>query len=126
MTFDIVAVGGMVGFAVAAGWFLSMPRRADELRARLPKWVPKSVRGRGTDDEFFPFRRWTWTVLPAHWVSALLTSAIGGVVFTGMAIWFYIRGVGLFPVPTMLAIILLVQAARIVREVRAIRNALAR
>lgn len=122
MTFDIVSVAGIVGFATAAVYFLSKPRRADDLRARLPRWVPKSVRGRSTDDEFFPFRRWRWTVLPTHWFSALLTSVIGGLVFAVMAIWFYLRGVGLFPVPTILAIILLVQSARIVRKVSTLKG----
>jgi hypothetical protein len=122
VNFDVVSVAGIAGFAAAAVFFLSRPKRADDLRSRLPKWIPKRMRGRGTDDEFFPFRRWTWTVLPSHWVSALLTSVIGGMAFAVMAAWFYMRGVGLFPVPTILAMILLVQAARIMRKVVMIRS----
>ena len=118
MTFDIVSVAGIVGFATAAMYFLSKARRADDLRARLPKWI----RGRGTEDEFFPFRRWTWTVLPDHWVSALLTSVVGGIVFAALAVWFFMQSSGMVLMPALLAVFLLVHSVRIAGKVSTLKG----
>lgn len=87
MQIDLISAVGIASFFAAGVWFLSRPKRADDLRA----YLPKMLRGRGTEDPFYPFRRWTWSGVPSHWRSALITSVIAAFVFGAMAIWFSTR-----------------------------------
>ena len=82
MSFDVVSVSLLAG-SMSAVWFFSKAERAEKLRRRLPE----ALRGRGMEDPFYPFRRWTWSGVPGHWVTALLTSVVSVFVFGGMAVW---------------------------------------
>jgi hypothetical protein len=120
MKVDPVTLGLIVGVATSAIYFLSRPTRADDLRRRLPVWM----RGRGTDDPFFPFRIWRWNVLPSHWISSLVTSAVASLFFSALAAWSHIAGHVLAFVlfTSSLAMFHFIHSIRIVRKVRICRR----
>ncbi|HEX7863216.1 MAG TPA: hypothetical protein VF773_23005 [Verrucomicrobiae bacterium] len=120
MRTDPVSVALIVGFICAAAYFLQRPARADSFRAKLPKWL----RGRGTEDPFYPFRSWTWTALPGHWLSAVITSAIAVIVFAAMATWFAFREGSTTTIvgfTSLIAAFHLFHTLRILRKVRQLK-----
>ena len=120
MSPDPISIGLILGAITAAIWFLPNPQRADSLRKRLPQWL----QGRGTADPFYPFRSWNWTTLPAHWLSALLTSLIATLAFGSIALWFTAadKPTPLILFTTVLAAFHLIHVARIIRKILQSRN----
>lgn len=132
---NLKAWGSLIGAAtvpvliqlMAGGWhgFLAAVLMTAYIAWKRPAWVEDlslSSGGRVYEDPFYPFRRWTWTVLPQNWRERLFAALMAGFMMGGMALsWTFAER----PSPGMAAMFLLYSviplstAARIV--VRVIR-----
>ncbi len=114
--------GGWFGFLVAALMSLYLVRRQPAWLVDL--WAAPGGEGRGYDNPFYPYRRWTWTTPPRNWRERLLSSLINGLMTGGLA-WLMMLldppSPGMSAVLLLYAVIFLSTAARIVIRVSRFR-----